>query len=92
VAERSGGVVGVSRREVGDGTDRWGRLVVLEGEDVIAGLCKREEETYFGQYANAAQAGMGRVRARGLREKRGRAGGWLGGEAGRAGWPLGRLG
>jgi hypothetical protein len=29
------------------------RLVVTEGEDVIAGLCKREEETYFGQYVNA---------------------------------------
>jgi hypothetical protein len=35
------------------------RLAVTEGEDVIAGLRKREEETYFGQYANAAQAGMG---------------------------------
>jgi pimeloyl-CoA synthetase len=54
------------------------RLAVTEGEDVVAGLCKCEEETYFGQYANAAQAGMGRARARDLREKRGRAGGWLG--------------
>jgi hypothetical protein len=53
-------------------------LAVTEGEDVIAGLRKREEETYFGQYANAAQAGMGRARACSLREKRGRAGGWLG--------------
>jgi hypothetical protein len=35
------------------------RLAVTEGEDVVAGLRKREEETYFGQYANAAQAGMG---------------------------------
>jgi hypothetical protein len=30
------------------------RLAVTEGEDVVAGLRKREEETYFGQYANAA--------------------------------------
>jgi hypothetical protein len=54
------------------------RLAVTEGEDVVAGLRKREEETYFGQYGNAAQAGMGRAHARVLREKRGRAGGWLG--------------
>jgi hypothetical protein len=50
------------------------RLVVTEGEDVVAGLRKREEETYFGHYANAAQAGMGRARTRGLRVKRV---GWL---------------
>jgi hypothetical protein len=54
------------------------RLAVTEGEDIVARLRKREEEMYFGQYANAAQAGMGRARARSLREKRGRAGGWLG--------------
>jgi hypothetical protein len=54
------------------------RLAVTEGEDVVVGLRKREEETYFGQYANVAQAGMGRLRARGLQEKGGRAGGWLG--------------
>jgi hypothetical protein len=92
VAERSDGVAGVGRREVEMELRGGARLVVTEGEDVIAGLRKREEETYFGQYANAAQAGMGRARARGLREKRGRAGGGLGGEAGRADWPLGRLG
>jgi hypothetical protein len=34
-------------------------LAVTEGEDVVTGLRKHEEETYFGQYANAAQAGMG---------------------------------
>jgi hypothetical protein len=34
-------------------------LAVTEGEDVVAGLRKREKETYFGQYATAAQAGMG---------------------------------
>jgi hypothetical protein len=67
-------------------------LVVTEGESVVAGLRKREEETYFGQYANVGQAEMGRARARGLREKRGRADGWLDGEVGRAGWPPGRLG
>jgi hypothetical protein len=60
------------------------RFAVTEGEGIIAGLSKREEETSFGQYANAAQAGMGRVRARGLREKRGR-GRWLAGLRGRAG-------
>jgi hypothetical protein len=60
------------------------RLAVTEGEDVVAGLRKREEETYFGQYANAAQAGMGRPRVRGLREKKGK-GRWLAGLRGRAG-------
>jgi hypothetical protein len=52
-------------------------LAVIEGEGVVAGLRKLEEETAFGKYAKAAQAGMGRARARGLREKRG---------AGGAGW------
>jgi hypothetical protein len=60
------------------------RLVVTEGEGVVAGLRKREEKTSFGQYANAAQAGIGRARARGLREKR-RRGRWLAGLRGRAG-------
>jgi hypothetical protein len=69
----------------GSAGERWemeliggARLAVTEGEDVIAGLRKREKEMYFGQYATAAQAGMGRACAHGLREKRGRAGGWLG--------------
>jgi hypothetical protein len=30
------------------------RLAVTEGEGVVVGLRKREEETSFGQYANAA--------------------------------------
>jgi hypothetical protein len=30
------------------------RLAVIEGEGVVAGLRKREEETSFGEYANAA--------------------------------------
>jgi hypothetical protein len=64
-------------------------LAVTEGEGVVGGLHNVKKETYFGQYATAAQARMGRARARPAREK---AGGWLGWEAGRAGWPLGRLG
>jgi hypothetical protein len=53
------------------------RVAVTEGEGVIAGLRKLEEETAFGKYANAAQAGMGRARARSL---------WGKGGAGGAGW------
>jgi hypothetical protein len=34
-------------------------VVVIEGEGVIAGLRKLEEETAFGKYVKAAQAGMG---------------------------------
>jgi hypothetical protein len=45
--------------------------VVTEGEGVITGLRKLEEETTFGKYAKATQAGMGRARARNLREKKG---------------------
>jgi hypothetical protein len=41
-------------------------LAVIEGGSVVAGLRKLEEETTFGKYAKAAQAGMGRARARGL--------------------------
>jgi hypothetical protein len=46
-------------------------LAVTEGEGVIAGLRKLEEETAFGKYSKAAQAGMGGVHAHGLREKGG---------------------
>jgi hypothetical protein len=61
-------------------------VVVTEGEGVVAGLRKLEEEMAFGKYAKAAQAGMGRARA------------WPVGEggAGGAGWserpdgPVGR--
>jgi hypothetical protein len=60
------------------------RWAVTEGEGVVAGLRKLEEETSFGKYANAAQAGMGRACARSLWEKRGR-GRWLAGLRGRAG-------
>jgi hypothetical protein len=71
----------------------WAHVAVTEGEGVVAGLRKREEETTFGKYAKAAQTGMGRARARGLREKRGGGGGagWAerpNGPAGRwADWP-----
>jgi hypothetical protein len=64
-------------------------LAVIEGEGVVTGLRYVKKEMYFGQYATTVQARMGRARARPAGEK---AGGWLGGEAGRAGWPLGRLG
>jgi hypothetical protein len=52
-------------------------VAVTEGEGVIAGLRKLEEETAFGKYAKAAQTGMGRAHARSLQEKRGGGGaGW----------------
>jgi hypothetical protein len=59
------------------------RLAVTEGEGVVAGLREREKETYFGQYATAAQAGMGRARARPAGEKG--KGLWRAGLRGRAG-------
>jgi hypothetical protein len=49
-------------------------VVVTEREDVVAGLRKLEEETAFGKYAKAAQAGMDRARARPAREKGGAGG------------------
>jgi hypothetical protein len=55
-------------------------MAMTEGEGVVAGLRKLEEEMAFGKYAKAC----GR--------KGGCRWGWLGGEAGWAGWPLGRLG
>jgi hypothetical protein len=62
-------------------------VVVTEGEGVVAGLRKLEEETPFGKYAKAAQTGMGRARVRGLWEKRGADGaGW----AERPDGPIGR--
>jgi hypothetical protein len=63
------------------------RVAVTEGEGVVIGLRKLEEETAFGKYAMAAQKGMGRARGRGLREKRG---GWWAGWAERPGGPTGR--
>jgi hypothetical protein len=63
------------------------RLVVIEGESVVAGLRKLEEETSFGKYAKAAQAEMGQARAHGLREK---GGGWWADRAERPDGPAGR--
>jgi hypothetical protein len=60
------------------------RLVVTEGEGVVAGLRKLEEEMAFGKYAKVAQAEMGRARPHGLREKRGAVG--LAELRGRMGW------
>jgi hypothetical protein len=61
-------------------------VVVTEGEGVVTELRKLEEETVFGKYANAAQAGMGRARAHGLRGKRGASGaGWAKRPSGSAG-------
>jgi hypothetical protein len=55
------------------------RLAVTEGEGVVAGLRKLEVEATFGNYAKAAQAGMGRARARGLWCRAGQHGrGWAG--------------
>jgi hypothetical protein len=64
-------------------------MAVTEGEGVVAGLRKLEEETSFGKYANAVQAGMGRARARRAGEKgMGSVAGWTE----RSGGPRGRLG
>jgi hypothetical protein len=54
------------------------RLAVTEGEGIVAGLHKLEEETSFGKYANAAQAGMGRACARPAGERGKGPVGWLG--------------
>jgi hypothetical protein len=59
-------------------------VAVTEEEGVVAGLRKLEEETAFGKYAKAAQTGMGRAHARGMREKGGGAVG-LAGLRGRVG-------
>jgi hypothetical protein len=62
-------------------------VVVTEGEGVVAGLCKLKEETAFGKYAKAVQAGMGRGRARDMWEKGGAVG--LAGLRGQMGWLAG---
>ncbi len=53
-------------------------MAVTDGEDVAAGLRKLEEEMSFGKYANAAQAGIGRARARPAGERGKGPAGWLG--------------
>jgi hypothetical protein len=62
---------------------------VTEGEGVATGLRKLKEEAASGNYAKAAQVGMGRACVRGPREEGWCRGGWPGWEAGRADWPLG---
>jgi hypothetical protein len=59
------------------------RVAVREGEGVAAGLRILEEEAASGNYAKAAQAGMGRTRVRGPREE---------GVPGRVVGPRGRTG
>jgi hypothetical protein len=63
------------------------RLAVTEGEGVVTELHKLEEETSFGKYANVAQAGMGRERARPAGEK---GKGSVAGRAERPGGPAGQ--
>jgi hypothetical protein len=60
------------------------RVAVTEGEGVVAGLRKLQEETAFGKYAKATQAGMGRACARPAEEKGGAVG--LARLRGRMGW------
>jgi hypothetical protein len=61
-----------------DGADKWGPRDGDRGKDVAVGLRKLEEEAASGNYAKAAQAGMGRACVRGPREERGRRGEWPG--------------
>jgi hypothetical protein len=63
------------------------RLAVTEGEGVVTELRKLEEETSFGKYANAAQAGMGRARTQ---PAGGKGKGLVAGWAERSGGPAGR--
>jgi hypothetical protein len=67
-------------------------VAVTEGEGVATGLRKLEEEATSGNYAKAAQVGMGRARVCSPREEGWCRGGWPGWEAGWADWPLGRSG
>jgi hypothetical protein len=66
-----------------DEADRRGPRGGDRGRRCRPGLRKLEEETTFGKYANAAQAGMDRARARSLQGKGGAVGqarlrGWVG--------------
>jgi hypothetical protein len=54
------------------------RVAVTEGEGVIAGLRKLEEETAFGKYAKAAQAGWAECARAAYGRKRGRSVGLAG--------------
>jgi hypothetical protein len=66
------------RRDGDDRADKWGPRGGDRGKGVAAGLRKLEEEAASGNYAKAAQAGMGRACVRGPREERGRRGEWPG--------------
>jgi hypothetical protein len=72
---------------VGETTKPTGgaHVAVTEGDGVVAGLRKLEEETAFGKYAKAAKARMGRARARAPTEEKGGLVG-LAGLRGRMGW------
>jgi hypothetical protein len=74
------------RRGGDDGADKWGPHGGDRGKGVAARLRKLEEEAASGNYAKAAQAGMGRVRVRGPWEEGGA------GESGRAERPDGPTG
>jgi hypothetical protein len=63
------------------------RVAVTEGEGVATGLRKLEEDAGSGNYAKAAQAGMGRAHVRGPREEGGTR---EGGRAERSDGPTGR--
>jgi hypothetical protein len=63
------------------------RVAVTEGEGVAVGLRKLEEEAASGNYAKAAQAGMGRACVHGTRED---GGAREGGRAERPDGPTGR--
>jgi hypothetical protein len=49
-------------------------MAVTEGEGIVAGLRKLEEEMAFAKYAKATQAGMGQACARPAGEKGGAGG------------------
>jgi hypothetical protein len=66
------------RRGGDDRADKWGLCGGDRGKGVAAGLRKLEEEAASGNYAKAAQAGMGRARVRGPWEERGHRGEWPG--------------
>jgi hypothetical protein len=66
------------RRGGDDRADKWGPCGGDRGKGVAAGLRKLEEEAASGNYAKAAQAGMGRAHVRGPREERGHRGEWPG--------------
>jgi hypothetical protein len=52
----------VRRRGGDDGADKWGPRGGDRGKGVATGLRKLEEEATSGNYAKAAQVGMGRAR------------------------------